>query len=68
MQIYVVTSQADILMGSPGVPLTAFADFPSAITYAETIFKQTFDNTTAKDLVFMITMNVPATVTPAATV
>lgn len=72
MQVYVVMSQAQLM--SPfngGVPLAAFEDYPSALAYAQTNFKQTFafNGQTAKDLIFLLTVSTtPVVIPPTAPV
>lgn len=57
-QIYVVVSQENSLTGNDQVPVAAYTDYPSALAYAQSIFKTTFDPTiTARDLVFLVSLN-----------
>jgi hypothetical protein len=55
MQIYVVTSQGTYF--KPACPIAAFSDYPSALTYAKSIFKASVNfEGTAKDLIFFLTI------------
>jgi len=64
-QIYVVCAQVDFLLqvgNCVGEPVAAFSDYPSALKYAESIFKNRLpamplvSGLIPKDLVFMITL------------
>jgi hypothetical protein len=64
-QIYVVVSQGTYFNGQKGVPVAAYSDYPTAFAYAKTIFKGLLGSQeTAKDLVFLLTLNpTPGTTT-----
>jgi hypothetical protein len=69
-QIYVVINQPNYLSLNmqTGVPVAAFNDFPSALSYAQGIFKPQFGmDQSAKDLIFLIDI-VTTAPTGAATV
>lgn len=76
-QIYVVINQPNYLSLNmqTGVPVAAFIDYPSALTYAQGIYKQQFGmDTSPRDLIFLIsvggttpTSTVPATVVTSST-
>ena len=64
-QIFVVCGPPTLeSAGIPGFPKASFQDYPSAFTYAESIFTKTFSMySSAKDLIFMV----PYSPTPVAT-
>jgi hypothetical protein len=56
-QIYVVLSQMNVFTGVFGTPVAAYSDYPTALAYAQTIFKPVFaQEYTAKDLVFLVNL------------
>jgi hypothetical protein len=66
-QIYVVMSQGNYLYGSKGEPVAAYPDFPSALTYAQSIFKKVIGSQeTPKDLVFLLNISPTIPVPPPA--
>jgi hypothetical protein len=57
-EIYVVISQGNYMTGKKGFPIAAYSDYPSALNYAQSIFKKVLGSQeTAKDLIFLITLS-----------
>ena len=66
-QIYVVMSQGNYMVGTKGAPVAAFPDYPSALKYAQSIFKPMIGSQeNPRDLVFLLTISAstPTTGTP----
>lgn len=64
--IYIVCKPNSQLLGSTGVPVAAYSDFPSAFAYANTLSLPNLPppiGLQAKDLIFMLTL-VPTPVAP----
>lgn len=70
-QIYVVMSQENFMLRSKGIPIAAYPDYPSALKYAQSIFRPVLGvQENPRDLVFLIaitpTTSVPPTTVPVA--
>lgn len=67
-QIYVVMSQHDPLMQELSEPQQAFIDYPSALAYAKSIYKNIYGSQeNPKDLVYLINLT-PLPAIPVTTV
>ena len=67
MQIYVVMSQGNYMIGTKGVPVAAYPDYPSALAYAKSIFKRILGSQeNPRDLVFLLTMSATTGAAPSS--
>lgn len=66
-QIYVVVSQENPLSYNHPSPQQAFSDYPSALTYAQSIFSANYGSPeTARDLIYMIPLAPAPTTSPSS--
>jgi hypothetical protein len=68
-QIYVIVNQRNPLIEGSGIPILAFSDYPSALTYAQSIFKPVLGSKmSARDLIFLVNLTPTPTSTASATI